>query len=225
MAADEISLIRDHRRIGVYGGSFDPVHHGHLAIASSVADLFSLDASLLIPAFHAPHKRRKFPTPAMDRYAMLCLATNEFPLLFVSKMEIDVPDKPFSVQTLERLKTELPNSEIFFVMGADSFMEIDTWHRWEEVLMMTSHVVVTRRGINISFDHLTPKIRERIVDLRGRAGELASHGKDHVYITDIVNADVSAAGIRQMIRDGNAGWRRDLPEEVANYIEKYQIYH
>src|SRR5215468_4026858 len=99
-------------RIAFYGGSFDPVHRGHLAIAERLIDLFRLDEFVFIPAFHAPHKKRLEPTPAVDRYAMLALATNNEPFISVSKMEIEVPEKPYTVDTLERLNELLPDEQL-----------------------------------------------------------------------------------------------------------------
>ena len=214
------------RRVAVYGGSFDPVHRGHLEIAKALLAEFRLDEFVFVPAFHAPHKRRKQPTSAYDRFAMLCLVTNGEQSVRVSKIEIEMPESPYSVETLTRLKAEMPDDEIFFVMGADSWMEIATWREWEKVLSLTNHIVVTRPGIEISFEHVTDAIREKIVDTRSTQ-YLASRPSDtseKIYITDAISLDISATEIRQKIRSGDASWRLDVPTEVANYIEKYQIY-
>jgi nicotinate-nucleotide adenylyltransferase len=213
-------------KIAFYGGSFDPPHLGHLAIARALLTQFQLDEFTFIPAFHAPHKKRRQPTPAYDRYAMLCLATQNDGDISVSRMEIEMPERPYSVETLARLVEMLPRAEIYFVMGADSWMEITTWREWETVLSLSNHIVVTRPGIEIGFEHVTDQIRERIVDLRGGKSveETASTPGPKIYITDAVEADISATGIRQKIRDKDDTWERDVPKEVANYIEKYQIY-
>ena len=223
------------KRIAFYGGSFDPVHRGHLAIAHALLDQFELDEFVFIPAFHAPHKLRKRPTSAYDRYAMLCLITQNEPKICVSKMEIEMPERPYSVETLTRLNNERPNDEIFFVMGADSWMEITAWREWEKVLSLSNHIVVTRPGVEIGFSHVTDEIRERIVDLRQeeekrRKGEeetphSALRTPHSIYVTDAVNLDISATEIRQKIRENDLSWHKDVPAEVANYIEKYQIYN
>ena len=210
-------------RIAFYGGSFDPVHRGHLAIASRLIMLFDLDEFVFVPAYHAPHKKRLAPTPALDRYAMLALATNNEPFISVSKIEIEIPEKPYTVDTLERLNELLPDAQLFFVMGADSWRDIRTWREWEKVLMLTNHIVVTRPGYEINADHLTEEIAERIVDIRGEQDpELSDSLK--IYFTDAVELDVSASEIRRKIREGDDEWREDLITEVAKYIEKYQIY-
>jgi len=146
------------KKIAFYGGSFDPPHRGHLAIANALLGRFELDEFVFIPAFHAPHKARLKPTSAYDRYAMLCLITQNEPKISVSKMEIEMPERPYSVQTLRRLYAERPDDEIFFVMGADSWMDILTWREWEKVLTMTNIIVVTLPDVEIGFDHVTDEI-------------------------------------------------------------------
>jgi nicotinate-nucleotide adenylyltransferase len=222
------------KKIAFYGGSFDPVHSGHILVAQRVSELFSLDEFVFVPAFHAPHKRRKKPTSAFHRFAMLCLATAEMPRLSVSTMELEMPERPYTIETLTWLNEELPDTQIFFVMGADSWQDITTWHEWEAVLKASNHIVVTRPGIEIGTSHVPDEIRERIVDMRGES-DTESGGKRvhfangaasdrHIYLTDIVEVDISATNIRTKIRDGNENWRDDVPVEVAKYIEKYQIY-
>ena len=154
------------KRIAFYGGSFDPVHCGHLTIARKLTEIFELDEFVFVPAFHAPHKKDKRPTSAFHRFAMLALATKDEPKIEVSKMELDVPHKPYTIETLERLKTEMPDAQIFFVMGADSWAEITTWREWEKVLTLVNIIVVTRPDYEIAFAHVTDNIRGRIVDLR-----------------------------------------------------------
>ncbi len=220
-------------RIAYYGGSFDPVHNGHLAIAKTLLEQFGLDEFVFLPAFHAPHKKRKKPTSAYDRYAMLCLLTENEPKIRVSKMEIEMPERPYSVETLTTLNEKLPDTEIFFVMGADSWMDITTWREWEKVLSLSNHIVVTRPGYPVTNEHVTAAIRSRIVDLRGsqkaETGKIQSltstTSQANIYLTDSVNIDISATNIRDKIRSQDNSWKNDVPIEVANYIEKYQIYN
>jgi nicotinate-nucleotide adenylyltransferase len=226
------------KRIAFYGGSFDPPHDGHLTIADKLLEVFRLDEFVFIPAFHAPHKKDKRPTSAFHRFAMLALATNDEPQIKVSKMELDVPERPFTVETLARLKNELPEAQIFFVMGADSWADITTWREWEKVLTLVNIIVVTRPAYEIGFDHVTDEIRERIVDLRnsgqqreavvgGQNSILTDHRPpttDHIYITDAVQIDVSATEIRREIKENKQDWQTDVPPAVAKYIEKYELY-
>lgn len=216
------------RKIAFYGGSFDPPHRGHLKVANALIKQFDLDEFVFIPAFHAPHKTRKRPTSAYDRYAMLCLGTCDKANVRVSRIEIEMPERPYSVETLARLNEMYPQDQIFFVMGADSWSEITTWREWETVLTLTDHIVVTRPGYEIGTEHVTDQIRERIVDLRGkeevkrRRGEKENANK--IFITDCVELDISATDIRHKIQAQDPTWRDFVTDEVANYIEKYQIY-
>lgn len=218
-------------RVAYYGGSFDPPHRGHLAIADALVDQFGLDSFVFIPAFHAPHKARLKPTSAYDRYTMLCLATQSAAKMRVSRMEIEMPERPYSVETLTRILTVRPDDEIYFVIGADSWRDILTWREWERVLTMVNIIVVTRPGVEIGFDHVTQEIRERVVDLRGgsepRQVGISTGFRSKatsIFITDEVNMDISATEIRRKIREKDPTWREDVTAEVANYVEKYQIY-
>jgi len=218
------------KRIAYYGGTFDPLHCGHLNIAKKLVDLFGLDDFVFIPAFHAPHKPDSRPTSAYHRYAMLCLATENEEKIRVSLLEIESGEKRFSLDTLTQLKTEDPENTIYFVMGADSWQDITTWHEWERVLMLTNHIIVSRPGYQIGFEHVTPSVRERIVDIRGMnsdriANLIEASGGHHIFITDIVERDVSATLIREDIQDDAVLDRTDdVPVEVAKYIEKYKLY-
>ena len=212
------------KRIAFYGGSFDPVHCGHLTIGRKLAEIFALDEFVFVPAFHAPHKKDKKPTSAFHRFGMLALATDDEAKLKVSKMELEMPHKPYTFETLERLKAELTETEIFFVMGADSWADITTWREWEKVLTLVNIIVVTRPDYEIGFSHVTDDIRNRIIDLRENGGQPESANGQQIYITDAVQIDVSATEIREKIRAGATGWRELVPEKVAKYVEKYQIY-
>jgi nicotinate-nucleotide adenylyltransferase len=224
------------KRIAFYGGSFDPPHNGHLTIARKMIDLFALNEFVFIPAFHAPHKKDKKPTSAFHRFAMLALGTNDKPKMRVSKIELDAPEKPYTFETQAKLKGKFAGAEIFFVIGADSWQEIDTWREWERVLTQTNIIVVTRPGSEIDFSHVTEKIRKRIIDLRksreSKAENQEIKTKDQrpktkdrqIYITDAVNLDVSSTEIRRKIRAKKNDWSKLVPRAVAKYIEKYEIY-
>jgi nicotinate-nucleotide adenylyltransferase len=214
------------KRIAFYGGTFDPVHCGHIAVAHRLLDLFSLDQFVFLPAFHAPHKLERKPTSGYHRFAMLTLATRGERSMSVSTLELDHAQKRYTIETLPELLTGNPNATIFFVMGADSWVDIKTWREWEKVLLMTNHIVVTRPGYEITFDHVTDAVRERIVDLRGgdESTTIKSDGP-RIFVTDAVELDVSATKIREDIsEDDRLDREDDVPQEVAKYIEKYELY-
>jgi len=216
------------RRIAFYGGSFDPVHRGHLKIATELTKIFELDEFFFVPAFHAPHKTRSKPTSAYHRFAMLCLASRNEVNTRVSKMELEAPEKPYTIETLTKIKNELAGDEIFFVMGADSWEEITTWKEWEKVLSVVNIIVVTRPNYDIGFSHVTDEIRERLVDLRNETepSKLATSLNDptRIFITDAVQLDISSTAIRKAIRAGNDDWKSAVSKTTAKHIEKYDLY-
>ncbi len=212
-------------RIAYFGGTFDPVHNGHLAIARSLIDLFSLDRFYFLPAFHAPHKPDRVPTSGYHRYAMLCLATQNDNKITVSTLELEKGEKRYTIDTLSELHRLHPDAKIFFVMGADSWSDIRTWHDWESVLLSSDHIVVTRPGYEISFGHVTDNVRKRIVDVRGNRPELINRRERGIWITDAVHFDTSASELRFDFSDGRLDRKDEIPQTVAKYIEKYELYN
>ncbi|HJU53911.1 MAG TPA: nicotinate-nucleotide adenylyltransferase [Pyrinomonadaceae bacterium] len=219
------------RRIALYGGTFDPVHKGHIAVAEGLSKLFALDEVLFIPAYVAPHKREAAVTPALQRYAMLALATQARNDFRVSAVELDAPERPYTWETLSRMRETLGSgASVFFVMGADSWADITTWREWERVLSLSNHIVVTRPGYELGTGHVTPAVRERIVDLRGSNEAGVQRSEDagtgpKIYVTDAVQLDVSATAIRRAVREGRMGdWAKLVPPPVADYIRKYRLY-
>ena len=224
-ANDLRSPVKKPKRIAFYGGTFDPVHCGHIVVAQRLLELFSLDQFVFLPAFHAPHKPERKPTSGYHRFAMLSLATQHELRMSVSTLELDHAQKRYTIDTLPELIEQNSNTEIFFVMGADSWADITTWREWEKVLLMTNHIVVTRPGYDIALDHVTEAVRRRVVDLREDTGAVLGNDGPKIFITDAVKLDVSATEIRDDVGEDNRLDREDdVPQEVAKYIEKYELY-
>ena len=211
-------------RIAFLGGTFDPVHNGHLKIARTLIEFFRLDRFYFLPAFHAPHKADRKPISAYDRFAMLSIATENDPNIFVSTHELDRREPRYTVDTIPELVDEFPGSKLFFVMGADSWMDIRTWRRWEDLLLMTNHLVIARPGVEIDVSHVTDNVRSRIKDIRGTDEGPAEANDQFIYITDAVHFDTSSTVLRDDLRDGELERDADIPVEVAKYIEKYELY-
>ena len=218
------------RRIALYGGTFDPVHLGHVEIARRVLSVFELDELLFIPAQRAPHKLERPVTSALHRYAMLALATTDDPRLLISTFELDARDRRYTVDTLAHFRAQFGQStELFFIMGADSWSEITTWRNWDRLVEIANHIVVTRPGYDIHLEQVAGNLKQRIVDLRGLESSVAqivnkSEGRK-IYITDLVSIAVSATAIREAARAGRLDELRKLvPLSVANYLGKYELY-
>lgn len=234
------------RRIGIYGGTFDPVHYGHLKVAEAVLSAFALDRIFFVPAFTPPHKRKRMISSPFHRMAMLALATADSTKMFVSTVELEAPSRPYTIETLGRLQTELQPARLFFMMGADSFIDVTSWRDYEAILSEYDVIVATRPGyrgpngkedsiqnseeaIGALVPQLSPRLRRTIVDLRGGAYPVdadladADLNSSRIYLTDYVSVDVSATGIRDAVEQGRL--IDDLvPPSVAAYIEKYRLY-
>jgi nicotinate-nucleotide adenylyltransferase len=213
------------RRVAIYGGTFDPVHNGHLEVARGVQQLFEIDEVIFVPACVPPHKRNANITSAFHRFAMLALGTEEDQKLRISTIELDAPELPYAVETVHRMKDVA--ARMFFLIGADSWAEISTWHEWQKLIAMCDLIVATRPGYEIPIHESAPAT---VVDLRGRGrdgvGELVTdNGQRQVFVTDAVMADVSATRIRAAAQGNDlAALQSMVPPAVARYIEKYNLY-
>ena len=215
------------RRAAIYGGTFDPVHNGHLKVARGVQKLFGLDEVILIPACVPPHKRGAGITSAFHRFAMLALATEHDEKVTISTAELEQPDRPYAVETVARMQEKVGSDcRLFFVMGADSWSEITTWREWKRLLTMCDHIVVTRPGHELLVD----QVRGNVVDLRGKDAAaiqvvVGQSQSPQVLVTDAVFEDVSATAIRAAAKHGKLiELGKMVPPEVVNYIEKYELY-
>jgi nicotinate-nucleotide adenylyltransferase len=217
------------RRAAIYGGTFDPVHSGHLEVAGRVLELFELDEVIFVPACVPPHKRGAGITSAFHRFAMLALATGHDQRLRISTVELDAPERPYAVDTVARMQHALGSSRrLFFLIGADSWSEITAWHDWQKLLKMCDLIVVTRPGYDLKATE--PPDVANIVDVRGMSRQeiserLNADGDPRVFLTDAVMIDVSATRIRAAAQsDERKELRANVPAEVAIYIEKYELY-
>jgi len=211
-------------RVAAFGGTFDPIHNGHVEIARAVVNEFRLDRLLLIPAHRPPHKRSQGITDAYHRYAMSVLATLDQPKTVVSTIELESPDRPYTYETIERLKGYLePGTKLFFVVGADSFEEINTWREAERLMTSTNWIVVTRPGHSVASSHLDERFQEAIVEPHDKESAQISRDEYHIYLTRCVNEDISSTEIRRMVRDGES-IEAHVPARVADYIARYELY-
>jgi nicotinate-nucleotide adenylyltransferase len=192
------------------GGTFDPIHCGHLLAAEEVRIGFRLDRVLFIPSGRPPHKQGKQITEALHRYAMVVLATADNPHFSVSTMEIERPGLSYSVDTVSALRAGLPKeSEIVFITGADVITEILSWKDAERLLGMCEFVAVTRPG------YPTAGI-ERV---KRQMGSLAAR----VHVFPITGLAVSSSEIRERVRAGRP-IRYLVPVAVEEYIRKMGFY-
>ncbi len=214
------------KRIGIFGGTFDPIHNGHLRAAHLVQRRFSLDRIFFIPAFVPPHKARPDMAAAKARMRMVALAVRGRDGWSASPMEIRAGGTSYSILTIERLRRRYPSARLFFLTGADAFLEIRTWRAWQRVLRSCSFIVMTRPGFSLAGAAriLGTRARNQICRLsRGAALREADLGDVRVYFVPIQALDVSSSEVRRRVR---AGLSPDplVPLAVAAYIRKHGLY-
>ena len=220
-------------RIGIYGGTFDPIHHGHVQVAAAVGEAFSLDRLLFVPAFIPPHKRDWQISASYHRYAMIVLATLNHPYatntkFAASTIELEAPTRPYTIETLQQLQTLYPAAALFFVMGADSFAEVNQWREYERLLTEYNIIVAARPPAgDLSAQHLSAKCQQRVVDLRGsKRPQLVTPdavSEPNVFLTDYVAVDIAATDVRAAVRREQPILDM-VPPEVARYIATYDLY-
>ena len=212
------------RRVGVYGGTFDPIHRGHIEVGRAVLHQFALDELLIVPAHRPPHKTSRLISDAYHRYAMAVMATMDDERLKVSTVELEAPERPYTFETMRRLRDRYgPRASLFFVMGADSFEELNLWREPERILDSANLIVITRPGHALGLEHLPARFAAGLVDRRGGRSDTEAAQAGGVYLTDAVNLDVSSTELRRRVRDGKP-IDAEVPPRVADYIRKYALY-
>ena len=153
-------------RIGIFGGTFDPIHEGHLAVARAARDEFRLDNVLFIPAYIPPHKQSLDLTPSAYRYRMVEFAIRNEPAFEISDVEISRPGVSYTVDTLRGLHRTFPADEFFWILGADTLKDILTWREPMEVMKLTEFLVAPRKGFSAQTFSLPPACRAHWIRMR-----------------------------------------------------------
>ena len=192
----------DKRRIGVMGGTFDPIHHGHLVAASEVAALFHLDEVVFVPTGQPWQKSHKLVTPAEDRYLMTVIATASNPQFSVSRIDIDRGGPTYTIDTLRDLRADNADADLFFITGADALSQILTWRNAEELFALAHFIGVTRPGHDLTSDGLP---------------------EDGVSLVEVPALAISSTDCRARVRGGDPVWYL-VPDGVVRYIDKRALY-
>jgi nicotinate-nucleotide adenylyltransferase len=215
------------RRVAVFGGSFDPVHLGHLVPTVGAMETFGFAQVVFIPAYDPPHKPGGLLAPYSHRFAMLALATQPYERFFVSDLEMGRPGPTYTVDTLAAFAARCSDAELYFLLGSDSFSQITTWHRWEELVEMAHLVVLHRATVwgEELFTKLPEKLRARLVPVQLFAQVPdPPRGAKAVYLLEHDPFPVSASLIRQRLAAGQT-ISELVPPEVHRWIVKYGLYH
>lgn len=199
------------QRVGIMGGTFDPIHYGHLVTAEAARTHFNLDRVIFTPTGKPPHKKGYSVTPAEDRYLMTVLAVNGNPYFEVSRIEIERLGYSYTVDTLEQFYRKYGNDvKLFFISGADAVLDILTWKDVDKVLSYCTFIAATRPGYPM--DELNQKLSQ-IKKLYGR----------QVFSMEVTGMDISSTDIRRRVREG-LSIKYLLPESVETYIKKNDLY-
>ena len=191
------------KKTGILGGTFDPVHLGHLVLAEQVKEKLKLDQVIFIPCLRSPHKTRQKLSPAKDRYRMTQLAVAGNSSFAVSDIELKRKGLSYTVDTLKELKNLYPNSQIYFLTGSDVVDELGTWKDPQRLFRLAKVVIATRPG----FDKFDPE----------------NQFARKIIIVPISGIDVSSSEIRQRVKKGKS-IKYLVPSEVENYIKKVGLY-
>lgn len=195
----------DQINLGIYGGTFDPIHHGHLIIAQHVQNALSLDKIIFIPAAIPPHKEHLQITENNLRWQMLKLAIESNSAFEGCSIELDKKGISFSIDTIEliRKKRNLSRDQLYFIIGADSLRDIHTWYRPEDIFKLSRVVVVPRPGVDLA--KVSHKFRNQIINV------------------DAPLIEISSSKIRELIRSGKS-IRYLVPDRVEQFIRQHKLY-
>ena len=207
--------------LGVLGGTFDPIHNGHIAAADAAQRALKLEAVMLVPSRIPPHRQDPVGASGEHRYAMAALAAAERPGWTASRIELDREGRSYTYDTLIELGKQFPGTQIFFILGADAFAEIATWSRYPAVLDLANFVVVSRPGITL--DSLCERVPSAFPSTSLRASSLRPSAKTRVIPVETTTPDVSSTEIRRRIRAG-VSLAGLVPDSVATYIQTHRLY-
>ncbi len=216
-------------RIGIFGGTFNPIHAGHLRAAEIVQKKFLLDKILFIPSYIPPHKVSVEMASPSDRLKMVELACGPHPRFIPSTIEIEAQEKSYSIVTLEKIERMYPETGLFFILGIDAFLEIETWKEYEELLKRCSFIVVSRQGYRLKEAKgiLEGSYKERMYEFSGsdESGELKTDlfSSYRIFLLPIDSLDISSTEIRRRAKKG-LSIKGLVSESVEVYIEENKLY-
>jgi nicotinate-nucleotide adenylyltransferase len=196
---------RHRRRIGVMGGTFDPIHHGHLVAASEVQAWFGLDEVVFVPTGQPWQKQSRKVSEPEDRYLMTVIATASNPRFWVSRVDVDRDGPTYTIDTLRDLRKELPDADLYFITGADALTDILTWRDAEELFDLAHFVGCTRPGYPMD------------------RSSLAGMPQDKITVIEIPALAISSSDCRERRMKGEPVWYL-VPDGVVQYIAKYDLY-
>ena len=196
------------QRLGIVGGTFDPIHYGHLLMAEEARQAFALDQVVFVPNGRPAHKKAYLVSSPEDRYAMTLLATGSNPYFSTSRIEIERPGPSYTIDTLRAFRQMYPDLDaLYFITGADAVLEILTWHEYDKLVRECRFIAVTRPGF----------VLERLPEV------VDAEFLDRVSFLPIPGLDISSTDIRRRVREGRSV-KYLTPEPVEAYIQQQGLY-
>lgn len=216
------------QKLGILGGTFNPIHYGHLAAAEEVRDRLKLDRVLLVPSFLPPHKHEEDMPSAVQRLEMVRLAITGNPHFKVSDIEVKRGGRSYTIDTVEALLPLHPGAELHFITGLDSFLEIQTWKDWERLLTLCSFVVLSRPGYCFAdlarIGFMTQAEQELAALDRQETDQVVVKSDGiKVFLERISLYDISSTDIRKRVRQART-IKYHLPDSVEHYIIENKLY-
>ncbi len=213
-------------RIGLFGGTFNPIHSGHLKAAEIVQKKLGLDKVLFIPSSIPPHKDSAEIASPAHRMKMVELALHSHPHFIPSSIEVDAEERSYSIITLGKIKKLYPNSRIFFILGIDAFLEIDTWKNHERVLEQCFFVIISRPGFRL--EEAESVVQGISRDIMCKLSESGNINEDmlrtrKIFLMPIDALDIASTDIRKKIQKGES-IQTLVPDEVNAYIQRNNLY-
>lgn len=197
-------------RLGLMGGTFDPIHYGHLVTAEGARYEMGLEKVIFIPAGRPPHKPNYHITEPWRRYTMTGLAIASNPFFQASPLEVDRPGPSYTIDTVQAISRLYPEAQIYFITGADAVLEILTWKNVEQLLTLCRFIAATRPGYQL--DELWKKL-----------GRVSGCLKQNIFCMEVPALAISSTDIRRRVREGRP-IKYLLPEPVEDYITKNDLY-
>ncbi|MDT7764459.1 MAG: nicotinate-nucleotide adenylyltransferase [Mycobacterium sp.] len=191
------------------GGTFDPIHNGHLVAASEVADLFELDEVVFVPTGQPWQKHHRYVTPAEDRYLMTVIATASNPRFSVSRVDINRRGPTYTKDTLRDLRALNPDADLYFITGADALASILSWQNWEEMFSIARFVGVSRPGYDLHGKHIAAAMREL--------------PPDALILVEVPALAISSTDCRNRAAENRTIWYL-VPDGVVQYVTKRRLY-
>jgi len=211
--------------IGIFGGTFDPIHWGHLRSAEEVGETYRLDRVYFIPASIPPHKRGQTTTPARDRLRMVRLAVAQNPRFAVSTMELARPGLSYSIDTIREFAGKLKKSDsLYFIIGLDAFREIGTWRDYQEIFTLCNFIVTSRPGSKEN-DPLkgTGIAVKKLFCYDSKHRNYRHRSGTRIYFIELTDIAISASEIRALVRQGKSIPYLG-PSSVQQYIKRRGLY-